>query len=160
MAIQSLYTAVGEGHCTVKPEGVAQGEIISNTCPTTLDAGQTIDISITCKNDGTVSGLFRLVFCASSPPLTDCGISSPIPDEFSLNSEITTDVIIIITMPNNPISYTARLQHKDGASWITDDTKLCDISLTSPPVAEAGGSAVLIGGLAIGALAMMMSKKK
>lgn len=31
---------------------------------------------------------------------------------------------------------------------------------TTQPVAEAGGSAVLIGGLAIGALVMMMSKKK
>jgi uncharacterized membrane protein len=142
--------------------GVAQGQIMSNICPTSLDAGQTTGITITYKNIGTVSGIFALTFCASSPSAS-CDVSLPTPEEFQLNPEMTKEVSLSITMPNSPISYSAILKHKNPAdltNWITDDNVSCDISLTSPSVSEAGGSPILIIGLAIGALVMMMSKKK
>lgn len=141
---------------------VAQGTIMSNSCPTSLDAGQNTDIVITYTNTGAASGTFALTFCASTPS-GSCDISQPVPGEFILNPGMTEDITIPITMPNSAISYNAILRHKDPANvtnWITDDTVACDISLTSPPVAEAGGSPILILGLAIGAIAMMMSKKK
>jgi uncharacterized membrane protein len=139
---------------------VAQGQIMSNSCPTSLDAGQAVGIIITYTNIGTASGTFALTFCASSPSAS-CDVSSPVPEEFLLNPGMTKDISIPITMPNSQISYSATLKHKNPAdltNWITDDIVSCDISLTSP--SEAGGSPILIVGLAVGALMMMMSKKK
>jgi hypothetical protein len=152
--------------CSINLPGappVAQGKIITHDCPESVAVGQLATIKINYENIGLASGLFRLLFCASLPPATDCSISQPVPEEFTLNPSMSKDINIYITMPNNAVSYTANVQHKDildGGIWTTDDTVYCDIGLTSPPVAEAGGSGILVLGLAVSALGMMMSKKK
>lgn len=139
-----------------------QGKITSNNCPDSLVSGQSAGIMIRCENIGLLSGLFKLVFCAFSSSPDNCDVSQPIPEEFTLNPGMIRDIPIFITMPNSPISYNATLQHQNplDTSWATDDTVSCDISLTSQPPAEAGGSGILFIGLALGALVMMMSKKK
>jgi hypothetical protein len=142
---------------------IIKGQIVDHSCPITLAYNETIDIDIICKNIGTVSGTFRLLFCTSSHPTTDCGINPPILAEFVLDPDTTRNITTSLTMPNSIISYNTILEHMDpgnGENWIIDDIVSCDISLTSPPVAEAGGSPILTLGLAVGIFMMIISKRK
>lgn len=163
MIIKSLdFVPISESikSCIVPAEGV-QGSIFYNYCPATLDFDETANIYITCKNTGTAAGFFALLFCASSPSVA-CDTKNYVSPVFYLAHNETKDFTIPITMPNSQVSYVATIQHASVSPiWMTDNAVPCTIRLTSqPPAAEAGGSSILILGLAVGALAIMMSKKK
>ena len=142
--------------CIVAAVGV-QGKIVSNYCPANLNSGQTENITITCKNIGTASGTFALLFCAASPPYTSCDVAQYVSDAFVLDPDMTKDFTIPITMPNNQIMYVAALQHAEANEWVTDDTVQCSISLPVSPPPSPTVAVSQVSGVGIGLLLTTIS---
>lgn len=134
--------------CIVTAVGV-RGKIVSNYCPASLKSGQTANITTTCKNIGTASGTFALLFCASSPPYTLCDVAQYVSEAFVLDPDMTKDFTIPITMPNNQIMYVATLQHAETSEWVTDETMSC-ISLPAPTSSVAVLQGISVGTVVIG----------
>lgn len=151
--------------CIVTAVGV-RGKIVSNYCPANLKSGQTANITTTCKNIGTASGTFALLFCASSPPYTECDVKQYVSEGFELGSGTTKDFTIPIIMPNNQIRYVAALQHAEASEWVTDENVSCSISLPAPPSSVAAphgisaGTVVIGVALATAALGIIISSKR
>lgn len=151
--------------CIVTAVGV-WGKIVSNYCPASLKSGQTANITTTCKNIGTASGTFALLFCASSPPYTLCDVAQYVSEAFVLDPDMTKDFTIPITMPNNQIIYVATLQHAETSEWVTDENVSCSISLPAPPLSVTAytlwraGTVVIGVALATAALGIIISSKR
>lgn len=142
--------------CIVTAVGV-RGEIVSNSCPASLKSGQTANITTTCKNIGTASGTFALLFCASSPPYTECDVKQYVSEGFELGSGTTKDFTIPIIMPNNQIIYVASLQHAEASEWVTDDTVQCSISLPVSPPSSPAVAVSQVSGVGMGLLLATIS---
>lgn len=130
------------------------------TAITGLDSvikGDMAPFTVAVKNIGSISGSANVYFYVSttpSVPISTQATGTIAPGEtkyiyFTIDTSISTWMVGTFSI----------------CAKTSDDSFSCTPfeirTETSPtPVTEAGGSAILIGGLAIGALMMMMSKKK
>ena len=135
---------------------VSDTSVLAITGLDSVFKGDIAPFTATVKNVGSISGSANVYFYVStapSEPISTQSTGAMAPDEikyiyFTIDTSTSTWLV-------GTFSICAKTSN-DSFSCVPFEIK--EESL--PPVAEAGGSAILIGGLAIGALIMMMSKKK